>query len=629
MSTSTASEQFFDIPELPRLLTVFLDRKDVSRLARTNRRMNSLCTPSLYTSLERSLGMECKIWESLPALLALTRNVQHVRKLDTGMVMLTYYYNCALAFEELYSLVALPPMTRLSSLRLNLDPSDEGPLTMPSASDFRAALPQLCWVISQNPGLTHLVLSSVPLLSLRGGRMFARALAGLSKLKTLSLWIFCRNDDWVELWKYIFFRFPSSIRWLFLNFENCERRSHYQDALEEVVHANGWRGAEVEAVAERQEPLIHLTDMVFLGMRGYRWETTNDLRAMLAHCPSLTRLNGDINLADHGKIEALGRFIAEGCPKIEWLGFGMVESDERLSVSIMSSLPAQVSRFELRIGSPEFDMSAVNLAIHRHSTTLRVLHIEGRIDVIWFSAATILKECVNLEILEASCRKTEGLVIPLDDVLEHPWACTKLKQLTLAIGGCEIPYGSDVEPYYRRPTPITLDKVETEHLSRLEDLYKRIGSLKALEELDLTMVPLDEDGEVDYDALDNSHISFPAMLNLPDPRTGMPGFLHHLAGLEKLRLIRGSVWADTDETERTIDWLEDLSVTDRHGLPSISRLARLPPARLPPADTHSYQMVALPSMARLFQLDITIDPISEKSYSVPIAKDFRTRLAQT
>ncbi|KAF9541194.1 hypothetical protein EC957_003327 [Mortierella hygrophila] len=585
MSTSTASEQFFDIPELPRLLTVFLDRKDVSRLARTNRRMNSLCTPSLYTSLERSLGMECKIWESLPALLALARNIQHVRKLDTGMVMLTYYYNCALAFEELYSrtlgtplhrppwlppldirtcqVVALPPMTRLSSLRLNLDPLDEGPLTMPSASDFRAALPQLCWVMSQNSGLTHLTLTSVPLLSLRGGRMFARALAGLSKLRTLSLWIFCRNDDWVELWKHIFFRFPSSIRWLFLNFENCERHSRYQDALEEVVHADGWKGAEVEAVTERQEPLIHLADMVFLGMKGYRWETTNDLRAMLAHCPNLKRLNGDINLADHGKIEALGRSIAEGCPKIEWLGFGMVEFDERLSVSIMSSLPAQVARLELRIGSPEFNMSAVNFAIHRHSTTLRVLHIEGRIDVIWFFPATILKECVNLEILEASCRKTEGLVIPLDDVLEHPWACTKLKQLTLAIGGCEIPYESDVEPYYRRPAPITLDKVETEHLSRLEDLYKRIGSLTALEELDLKMVPLDEDGEVDYDALDNSHISFPAMLNLPDPRTGMPGFLHHLAGLEKLRVIRGSVWADTEETERTIDWLE-VTWMERH-----------------------------------------------------------------
>lgn len=112
MSTSTACEQFFDIPELPRLLTAFLNRKDVSRLARTNRKLNSLCTPSLYWSLERSFDKESKIWESLPALLALARNVQHVRELRFGMDMLTYYYNCALAFEEQYSRTLGTPLPR-------------------------------------------------------------------------------------------------------------------------------------------------------------------------------------------------------------------------------------------------------------------------------------------------------------------------------------------------------------------------------------------------------------------------------------------------------------------------------------------------------------------------------------
>ncbi|KAK3831705.1 MAG: hypothetical protein JOS17DRAFT_774630 [Linnemannia elongata] len=502
MSTSTACEQFFDIPELPRLLTAFLNRKDVSRLARTNRKLNSLCTPSLYWSLERSFDKESKIWESLPALLALARNVQH------------------------------------------------------------------------NPGLTLLDLTSVPLLDLRGGRMFARTLAGLSKLKNLSLTIHCRNGDWIELWNYLFFRFPSSIQGLLLNIEACEGLllnieaceglSRYQDALNEVVHAGGWKGAEVEAIDERQEPLIHLESMFFLGSQGYQWDMTKDLCAMFAHCPNLKMLNGSINVADGGRIEALGHFIAEGCPKIEELTFGVVEYDERLPIRIMSSLPAQqVVKVDLRIGSPRFGMSAVNLAIHQHSTTLRVLLIEGRTDVIWFSVATILKECLNLEILRLPCKKPQGLVISLDDVLEHPWACSKLKRLALAIGGCEIPYESDVEPYYRRPTPITLDEVETEHLSRLEDLYKRIGSLTALEELDLKMVPLDEDGEVDYDALEHDRMLFPAMLNLPDPRTGMPGFLHHLAGLEKLKGIRGSVWADIDEAVRTIDWME-VTWMDRH-----------------------------------------------------------------
>ena len=247
--------------------------------------------------------------------------------------------------------------------------------------------------------------------------MFARALAGLSKLKTLPLWIHCRNDDWIELWKYLFFRFPSSIQWLVMNIEDCERISRYQDSLEGVVHADGWKGAEVEAVAERQEPLIHLEDILFLSAREYRWDTTNDLRAMLAHCPNLKRLGDHINVADDGRIEALGRFIAERCHKVEGLTFEMIEHDERLPVSIMSSLPArQVVRFEFRIGSPMFDISAMNLAIHQHPTTLRVLQIEGRIDVVWFSAATILKECISLEILQVPCKKSKSLAVPLGNV---------------------------------------------------------------------------------------------------------------------------------------------------------------------------------------------------------------------
>lgn len=42
------------------------------------------------------------------------------------------------------------------------------------------------------------------------------------------------------------------------------------------------------------------------------------------------------------------------------------------------------------------------------------------------------------------------------------------------------------------------------------------------------------------------------MLSLGDERTGRPGYLHHLAGLAKLRIFNGSVSAATDETKVTV-----------------------------------------------------------------------------
>lgn len=586
MMPSSACERFFDIPELSRLLTAFLELKDVSSLSRISRKMHSLCASSLYRSLIRQNGEDCKIWKSLPGLLALARNVNHVKELNVDKVMLAYYCNCVLAFEDLYSqtlgtplsrplwlppldihscqLATLPPMTHLSQLDISIGPSDTGPgpLTTPSANNVRASLPQLCWLISQNPGLSSIRLQGVPILDHRGARMFARALAGLSKLKRLVALIQCRSDGWVGLWMHIFFRLPLSVKVLFFSFEACENFERYQDALNDTL--DGWKGEKVEAIVERQGPLIYLESLSFHGLVGYQWNTPSDIRDIFAHCPNIKELNTDIYVPDDA-IEAVGNVIAQESPKIASLIYGMREvGDERVPFRIMSSLPAQqVTWLEFTLASHDLEIPAMNLAIHQHSTTLRALHIIGKHDIFWFSASIILKECVNLVTFEAPCKNTEGVFTTLGDVLDQPWGCTKLKNLALAIGGCEIPAEEDVTPYYTRPAPITLTGAETEHLSRLEDLYRRIGTLTALVKLDLRMVQLQSNGEVDYWTMENHRLSFPAMLNLPNPRTGMPGFLHHLAGLENLRWIKGSVWADTAETGRTIDWME-VAWMDRH-----------------------------------------------------------------
>lgn len=112
--------------------------------------------------------------------------------------------------------------------------------------------------------------------------------------------------------------------------------------------------------------------------------------------------------------------------------------------------------------------------------------------------------------------------ITFDDALRNPWSCTKLIRLNLGISGCMLPVEFGVKPYYRRPTPITLTKVETQHFSRLENLYRQIGSLTALQELNLRMVSLGED-DPEYDMyLDDRRILRSNTSFLPCSVSGTP-----------------------------------------------------------------------------------------------------------
>ncbi|KAK3831717.1 MAG: hypothetical protein JOS17DRAFT_790494 [Linnemannia elongata] len=73
------------------------------------------------------------------------------------------------------------------------------------------------------------------------------------------------------------------------------------------------------------------------------------------------------------------------------------------------------------------------------------------------------------------------------------------------------------------------------------NLYRRIGALTVLQELDLIIVPIHDTGDVG--TVDVSRIvdakSFPAMLNLADSETGRPGYLHYMAGLRDLMVCKG------------------------------------------------------------------------------------------
>ena len=92
-----------------------------------------------------------------------------------------------------------------------------------------------------------------------------------------------------------------------------------------------------------------------------------------------------------------------------------------------------------------------------------------------------------------------GVYIDLAGTQRSPWCCTKLKSLTVSVSGCVLPpVDAEGLSYYDRPAPIALSQAEAEHFTQLERLYIQIGRLTELRHLDITMIKLNEEGEVDW-----------------------------------------------------------------------------------------------------------------------------------
>ncbi|KAK5808027.1 hypothetical protein F5H01DRAFT_353122 [Linnemannia elongata] len=565
---SGAFERFFNITELVGHLTVYLASKDILRLTRTCRKTHTRCTPSLFRTLTRH-NSNCRQFASTPALLALSRNSQHVKELSLQLCDLVFYYNCLLTFQDInshlsdtpptrpswlppldihaYQFIALPPMTRLSRLTVDVRRSGYCPYKLPSAGNPRGTFAQMTWFTSLSPRLTSLSLQGVSIAVPDSCRRLEDVIAGLHAIKELELAIDSRDNMRFAILSRLLFNCPSSLRDLRLDFVWS-----WTDEDE---------GEIVVAEARRQQPLINLKELWIRGVRD--WNSATDIRSIFAHCPNINKLSLSTFMG-HQETDGIEQFISKQCPRIESLDFSCYNSNlsDSFPFRIMNLLPFQQIT-ELAYHGTLFDDSnfKTEVVFQRHSTTLRSIDINGSGPLPKALFPTITKECCNLNVLLISFDTCSDSYIAFDDALQTQWSCTKLTHLTFGISGCELPVEPGVKPYYRRPTPITLTEVETQHFSRLENLYRQIGSLTALQELDLKMVTLGEPQLVAGMLVDEWWInkpstSFPAMLSIRDISTNRPGYLHHLSGLKQLKELRGSISAETDETKVTMGWAE-------------------------------------------------------------------------
>ncbi|KAG0381038.1 hypothetical protein BGX24_000630 [Mortierella sp. AD032] len=262
---------------------------------------------------------------------------------------------------------------------------------------------------------------------------------------------------------------------------------------------------------------------------------------MFAHCPNIKRLEFPAITRDGG-FDDIGQFIGTVCPKIEWLNYDnpLPLGHDLLPFKLIESLPAQqVNKFMYGGIITMADNHRVGTAIQHHSTTLRQIRIDSTATIQRMSVSVIFKECCNLEELSININGGKGHYFTLEDALESPWTCIKLRRLALGISGCEVPIEPEVLPYYSRPTPITLSDAETLHFAQLERLYKQIGALISLHHLDLRMITFNEQGHAIVGQSDRLQ-TFPGLMRLQDNLTGRPGYLQLLSGLKQLECLDGS-----------------------------------------------------------------------------------------
>ncbi|KAF9909762.1 hypothetical protein EC991_008085 [Linnemannia zychae] len=597
-TTDTASYRFFDIPELLSHLASTLESPELAALCRCNRRFNSELTPSLYKSIHISGNYMVRgqsILSYTPCLVALGRNIHHTRNFGIGPVELIIYYNCILAFEGLreshsnspailsYLPRWLPPASS-SSLPRWLPPADPFiPEVLPlapatnlqhlcladishafhykpaGAINDQAMLAILCWLISLNPRLRHLETHYEPKVELAGCRLLAKAVFGLSELTTLDLTLSCPEGQGFQFGSAIFFHCCPSIQKFKLDLTEYFSNDGDDDdntwwKLSNVVRDADWM---VEAKKQESLPSLKELSLWYFG-EGI---ATDDILAIFAHCPNITKLEVPVLFDDYDH-NVIGKFIGKECTQLRSLSCGSVDGDDNvdgpLALQIMETLPAQQLESINFYGLID-PLSPITFThpLRRHSTTLHTIRIQmagGSTNIL---LSPIFEECVNLKVLDIpyNCLHIIGLYATLTDLLARPWNSSKLKYLNLGISGCELPIGPESQPYYARPAPIILSQVETDQFGRLEEFYRRLGSLTELEYLSLRMLTLDDEGELDTTG---DPTCFPALMSVGDLKTGRPGYLKLLEGLKELRHLLGSIRVDTAESKKTVGMEECL-----------------------------------------------------------------------
>ncbi|KAG0279725.1 hypothetical protein BGZ95_000388 [Linnemannia exigua] len=363
-------------------------------------------------------------------------------------------------------------------------------------------------------------------------RMLAWTIHELAGLKSLEVGLLVRKDDWFGIGSTLFFSCPSTVQKLAINIG--ERP--YPPRAEDIYPDTRWthtlsNNAEDElwstTAFRRQEHLTQLVDLTLWDMDTAA--SVQDIFTVLWHCRNVEKLL---------------------LPRMT----GRSESDDVLPYRVMGAMCGQrLEELNCRGSRHALELPLAATLFQRHSDTLRQLTFEGCGSVDSKTIVIILNECKALE--DLSVHGSYASCLRLADAVSMDWASAKVIRLSLTIGFTDLQtLYQEQEPYYRRRQPLNLFAEETRQFELLERFYRQIGVLVQLQFLDLRVKYFHAHGNPINKPY--SAATFPGLFSVGDKRTDRPGYLQLLAGLTKLKELRGSVSANTDEAKVTMGWKE-------------------------------------------------------------------------
>ncbi|KAF9128468.1 hypothetical protein BGW39_005034 [Mortierella sp. 14UC] len=574
-----ASYRFFTIPELASRLGPYLWRGDIVKLIRTNRLMNEVFSAHLYKTINCD-SSRFPLMESENGLRTMARNIRHVRKLNTGLLFLNFYFHCRLAHQKgracidcipldrpawlpqpqalRHSMVPLPAMPNLESLSCrstHLREDLSHPSLDKSTNYGRDYLSMMFWITRDSPNLKKLNFQlyieseqQIPLLT--------QMLSGMRNLKSLNLSIYTTEALWAKLPMAVFYSCPSSLESLILEFgiigqlDIRFKMNPEDDAKWDAI----WDLQGPQPLSRRQEPLTRLQSLR-LAFRMMPRLTTGDFMMLFSDCPAIEKLYVPW-IGPLTDPVALGLFIGKMCSQLRDVHPSLNQDDHLLSVTIINTMAPNTLR---RLATYDYglDIATLSAMIQRHSSSLRTVLLEGYKHLTSGLIRQILAHCSELEELRLYRYKPTTPPLTLADAAVERWASSKIKYLQLRVTIPDLFYIKQRKerPYFSRPEPITLTEAERGQFALLEKLYSQIGRQRRMEILD--MVALPEPTSVKAKAPDFIFPAFPAMLSLGTwGPNGRPGYLQLMRGMTRLRKLIGSFEMFSDETVITVGQAE-------------------------------------------------------------------------
>lgn len=369
-----AATRFFDIPELFAILATYLNRKEISRLMRTNRQLHQICTPSHYRSVlatydhsrnynpgwDDSIPVPVdSIFRSVDAIRALSKNVHYVQELVLNLNDVVYYTNCVFAFQHIASqgatgqkqqhqqplsrppwlappdplkcrILPIPPMTLLTKLEIDYTAPTaltSCPYYLRSAKDPRASVTHTSWILHLNPRLTHVTISGLTFKNVRDLRHVTTSINDLGMLQELSIAATVyKSATLARTGSTIFYSCPPSLCSLILDLQEDDVSGWSYEFTEEYYRLEpgeliSWEEGDEErgltTMPRRQAPLRHLTS---LNLKGEEIIPEADLISIMQHCPNLLNF-GMPPIGETQDADQLAAAIVESCPALNELAY--------------------------------------------------------------------------------------------------------------------------------------------------------------------------------------------------------------------------------------------------------------------------------------------------------------------